>query len=1042
MSVLPGQLNSGSGSGDSAGGDDPATPLMKGKGENRLADELSTAERHDRYKKHEKADLELHVVASASKAVQQSIPAILMERGRFVISPRVWYMRYWDLATIVLLLYTAVVTPVEVAFIPTKLNILFWVNRGVDACFLVDIFFNFFLAIPDPLDGQLVYHHPTIIRTYLKGWFIIDVISILPFDLVSIIFNNGAVSKLKILRAMRLLRLMKLLRILRAGRIFQRLETLYTIDYSALELVKFGILALTCSHWMACAWGLVADLEDEPHNWLKYTSFNQYTEEGLLKEGQDPRGVVKPLEIYIAALYWSSMTMSTIGYGDIVPSTLVERVFVSFAMLVGAFVYGYIIGAVSNVISTRNAKMNRFYQLMSELNNFLQEGKFKPDLRIRLREYFKYRLSGADVDAHTALLKQMSPALRAEITMSMNTWITKVDFFKQCPEALVIQLTMNINQQTFPPQEKILVPGDWCDKMYMVRKGVAICRQKILTTGHVFCVECLYQEGKVAYSAHAVTFVDLYWFDRNLLLDSLHYFPDMKRHFKILSLKRVFHDEVCAYAKAYKELKQQGAKADLTDKMDERPAHFLKKLRIQYGHDGAGLHDDGEERQKTKELAAKKIQQRFRGQHARIQIQAKATEEGCVGVFDPHIRKMDPQMYAARAIDVFHHRTATSLYLLHRKVDALLTGESPPPETQRHSGDATKTEGGEVNDVNADADAAMSGMYLKAERDPNTPKGQKQKVVKPKVKPKVKPGIIRSVPFTTPMPKSLKGLAGRGGAGPGAGAGAGAPPMSSPVPSVHAAVPFDSSGSASARHAAIAAEAAAAAASRGVEELRQELRQGIESIRSTGGGGGFGFSSGGGMDPLPLSSDDALGAMDRRLSRGIAAQEARASQLEVLVSDLSAQVNTMTRTLSQMSEAQRMFQERSQRTLLANLEQAQARMRDQVAKAVASGTSASSAGAAPSASGFSRPGGIGGGSGVAAHSRPVLGARPALGTIGGGLSLTESDPPPRPGVGARGANPAWAPGTGGSTGVGTLARRPLSGNNSPPAARPQPGFQQ
>ena len=53
----------------------------------------------------------------------------------------------------------------------------------------------------------------------------------------------------------------------------------------------------------------------------------------------------------------------------------------------------------------------------------------------------------------------------------MNTWITRVDLFKNCPEALIIQLTMAIKQQTFPPQEKILVPGDWSDKMFIVRKG-------------------------------------------------------------------------------------------------------------------------------------------------------------------------------------------------------------------------------------------------------------------------------------------------------------------------------------------------------------------------------------------------------------------------------------------------------------------------------------------------------------------------------------------------------------------------------------------
>ena len=207
---------------------------------------------------------------------------------------------------------------------------------------------------------------------------------------------------------------MKLLRILRAGRIFQRLETQYQIDYSKLELGKFAILAMITSHWMACAWGIVADLGDVEYNWMFYTPFNSYLVSGELSMGMDPRGTVSPMEIYVAAFYWSSMTMTTIGYGDIVPSTWIERIFVSVAMLVGAFMYGYIIGAVGNVIAQANSRKNAFYTLMGELNSF-GRGQALPGCDSP-REYFKYKMASSHVDAHTALLQQMSPALRAEIT--------------------------------------------------------------------------------------------------------------------------------------------------------------------------------------------------------------------------------------------------------------------------------------------------------------------------------------------------------------------------------------------------------------------------------------------------------------------------------------------------------------------------------------------------------------------------------------------------------------------------------------------------
>ena len=827
-----------------------------------------------------KAKLDVMQVAVGAQMMTKH--KAFMERSPLVISPRTWYMRKWDLVTLVLLLFTAVVTPVEVAFLETSLwSIMFWINRSVDALFIIDIFLNFFVAIIDPEDGQLIFHHPTIVKTYLKGWFSIDVISVMPFDLIALIFKDGAVGKLKILRVLRLLRLMKLLRILRAGRIFQRLETQYQIDYSQLELVKFVILALMTSHWMACAFGIVADLEDSEYNWMYYTAFNEYTENGLLTEGMDPRGVVSDLEIYFAAFYWSSMTMTTIGYGDVVPSTLTERIFCSIMMLVGAFAYGYIIGAVGNVITQANEKKNKFYALMGELNSFLGEGKLDPALRIRLREYFKYKMASTNVQAHTALLRQMSPALRAEITLCMNTWITKVDFFKKCPEALVIQLTLAIKQQTFPPQEKVIVPGDWCDRMFIVRKGVAICRQKIITTGQVFCVESLYKEGKVAYSAHAVTFCDLYTIERDVLLTALKHFPDMASHFRLLSLRRVFFDEVMAYTKAYRTLEEDGEYAELSSSMDERPGFYLKKLRIEYGEDGAGLGAAGAKIQRIKTRAATTLQRLFRGHKSRREVNVVAAEAGTYPVFPAQLRQSDSAAYAARAVDLLHHRVGTGLFALHEKVDRLLGVPRDPAPTwfteQGKSGFQFCTAFDSTGQRFERATAPVSAKALK--------KG-------------VSLGSVSfgSAALSAASQRSVAGASSESRDGGSERSNAQtplAPRVAAAAASFSGRLPSNSSD----------AE---------LRELRAEIREALAAMR--GGEAATRAPDGGGF-VTPGARDAGDGSL-----------EARTAQLQSLVGDLAQQVHAVSRTISGMSDAQRTFQERSQRTILGHLEQAQARV--------------------------------------------------------------------------------------------------------------------
>lgn len=171
---------------------------------------------------------------------------------KYVINPNHELMRYWDLATTCCLLFTMSVTPFEVAFLVPKIDGLFFVNRSVDLVFLIDIALNFFLMYIDRESGKWVSQLRVIQYNYMRGTFAIDIVSILPFDVIGIIMNSPAVSQLKVLRVLRLLKLTKLLRILKAGRLVRRIETTFSINYSAMQLYGFGATVLVVAHWLAC----------------------------------------------------------------------------------------------------------------------------------------------------------------------------------------------------------------------------------------------------------------------------------------------------------------------------------------------------------------------------------------------------------------------------------------------------------------------------------------------------------------------------------------------------------------------------------------------------------------------------------------------------------------------------------------------------------------------------------------------------------------------------------------------------------------------
>ena len=184
-----------------------------------------------------------------------------------LVHPLSTFMRRWDMLTMWLLLYTAIWTPFEVAFVEEKrLSAMYFVNMVINLAFFTDMIINFNLMYFDEKLLTMISDRKLIAKRYLRGFFIIDFISILPYD--DITLATGSKANLKILRIVRIVRLAKLLRILRSSRIFARFENSMTINYGALKLVKFVVGTLFIAHWMACLWHLVKVVEQSRCNWV------------------------------------------------------------------------------------------------------------------------------------------------------------------------------------------------------------------------------------------------------------------------------------------------------------------------------------------------------------------------------------------------------------------------------------------------------------------------------------------------------------------------------------------------------------------------------------------------------------------------------------------------------------------------------------------------------------------------------------------------------------------------------------------------------
>eukprot|EP00232_Nephroselmis_pyriformis_P003512 CAMPEP_0182906042 /NCGR_PEP_ID=MMETSP0034_2-20130328/33430_1 /TAXON_ID=156128 /ORGANISM="Nephroselmis pyriformis, Strain CCMP717" /LENGTH=656 /DNA_ID=CAMNT_0025041611 /DNA_START=421 /DNA_END=2388 /DNA_ORIENTATION=+ len=388
--------------------------------------------------------------------------------GRFmpgVLNPRSRLVMKWDLYVGLLLVFTAVVTPFEVSFLDTRINVLFFMNRLVDVSFLMDIIVQFFMPY-QTVEGDWIVDLQMICLKYLKGWFIVDIISVLPYDVVGIISGHEETGNIKLLRIIRLLRLVKLLRVLRAGRMFQRWESAVSIDYSILELAKFLVCILSLSHWLACGWHMAAVLGTE--EWHVDADGNRAGGGSTwISNYEFTTPWSATFTLYITSYYWAAATLSTLGYGDVVPQSNLERIYATVCALFGATVYAYVIGAVCSIVAAMSEKDTAFYNQMDALNQFMAEKNLSPHLRVKLRDFFRFLRYNAPLLDRQDLLLRMSPKLRGDVTLQVNSkWIYKVPVFQNCSEEFVVALSMSLHPETYSQGEDIVRPGWQADKMF------------------------------------------------------------------------------------------------------------------------------------------------------------------------------------------------------------------------------------------------------------------------------------------------------------------------------------------------------------------------------------------------------------------------------------------------------------------------------------------------------------------------------------------------------------------------------------------------
>lgn len=217
-----------------------------------------------------------------------------------------------------------------------------------------------------------------------------------------------------------------------------------------MDLIKLIISILTMCHIFGCFWFLVGRKTClELPCWIK-------------SAGLDNESISKQ---YIMSLYWSVVTIMTVGYGDISPINEYETIIALITIMFGGAVFMYNINYLGMLLSEVSKDNQKIKNYLHVINNYMERKNIPGDLQLKIRHnihHICFEESLFNEEEENEIIKKLPKNVKEDLLLQANgSILNKMPFLvKNFSQETLTRLVYKMKEIRFAPDDLIFHQHD------------------------------------------------------------------------------------------------------------------------------------------------------------------------------------------------------------------------------------------------------------------------------------------------------------------------------------------------------------------------------------------------------------------------------------------------------------------------------------------------------------------------------------------------------------------------------------------------------